>query len=156
LRNPARPSLFAVAPKDALDLRGLERVDDVFGRERRGYIHAHVKRSFGAEAESALRSVELGAGDAEVEEDQVGLAKAGFGCDGPKVAEATVDDDSSRPERGQRHLAGFDSDGIAIDPEQPAARCDPLQDLAGVARLPEGAVDRDCTRSGLKQLYYLL
>jgi hypothetical protein len=57
---------------------------------------------------------------------------------------------------GQRHLAGFDGSGIAVDPEQPAARCDPLQDLAGVARLPEGAVDRDRTRSGLKQLYYLL
>jgi hypothetical protein len=46
--------------------------------------------------------------------------------------------------------------GIAVDPEQPAARCDPLQDLAGVARLPEGAVDRDGARPGLEQLYYLL
>jgi hypothetical protein len=57
---------------------------------------------------------------------------------------------------GQRLLAGFDSIGIAVDTEQPAARCDSLQDLAGVARLPEGAVDRDGAPSGLKQLYYLL
>ena len=46
--------------------------------------------------------------------------------------------------------------GIAVDPEQPAAGCDPLQDLAGVARLPEGAVDRDRPLPGLEQLYYLL
>jgi hypothetical protein len=57
---------------------------------------------------------------------------------------------------GQRHLAGLDCSGIAVDPEQAAARCDPLQDLAGMARLPEGAVDRDRPLPGLEQLYYLL
>jgi hypothetical protein len=46
--------------------------------------------------------------------------------------------------------------GIAIDPKQPATGCDPLQDLAGMARLPHGAVDRDCPDMGLEQLYYLL
>jgi len=56
----------------------------------------------------------------------------------------------------QRLPAGLDCGGIAVDPQQPAARCDPLQDLAGVARLPEGAVDRDRPRPGLEQLYYLL
>jgi len=50
----------------------------------------------------------------------------------------------------------MDRRGIAVDPKQPAAGCDPLQDLAGVARLPEGAVDRDRALSGLEQLYYLL
>jgi hypothetical protein len=67
-----------------------------------------------------------------------------------------VDDFCGRPERGQGHLGGADGGGIAVDPEQPAARCDPLQDLAGMARLPDGAVDRDCPGSGLEQLYYLL
>jgi hypothetical protein len=57
---------------------------------------------------------------------------------------------------GQRHPAGVEGREIAVDPEQPAARCDSLQDLAGVARLPEGAVDRDRAPPGLKQLYYLL
>ena len=61
-----------------------------------------------------------------------------------------------RTELCQRLPAGLDCRGIAVDPEQPAARCDPLQDLAGVARLPERAVDRDRARSGLEQLYYLL
>jgi hypothetical protein len=67
-----------------------------------------------------------------------------------------MDDHHSRPEPGQRHLRGLDRSGIAVDPEQPAARCDPLQDQAGVARLPDCAVDRDRALSGLKQLYYLL
>jgi len=62
--------------------------------------------------------------------------------------------------RGANHLQqlppGLDRRGIAVDPKQPAAGCDPLQDLAGVARLPEGAVDRDRALSGLEQLYYLL
>jgi len=56
----------------------------------------------------------------------------------------------------QRVPTRLDRRGIAVDPEQPAAGGDPLQDLAGVARLPEGAVDRDRPRSGLEQLYYLL
>ncbi|HEY5034295.1 MAG TPA: hypothetical protein VIJ30_04165, partial [Candidatus Dormibacteraeota bacterium] len=99
---------------------------------------------------------ELGAGDTEVEEDQVGVTEAGCARDGDKVAEASVNNRHRRPKLGQRHPAGFDCGGIAVDPEQPAARCDPLQDLAGVARLPEGAVDRDRAPSGLKQLYYLL
>jgi len=67
-----------------------------------------------------------------------------------------VNDDHRNAEWGQRLLAGPHRGGIAVDPEQPAARCDPLQDLAGVARLPEGAVDRDRPDSGLEQLYYLL
>ena len=67
-----------------------------------------------------------------------------------------MDDDCRGSERCQRLLAGLDRGGIAIDPEQPAPRCDPLQNLAGVTRLPDGAVDRDCPLSGLEQLYYLL
>ena len=59
-------------------------------------------------------------------------------------------------ERSQRLPRGLHRRGIAVDPEQPATRCDPLQDLAGVARLPEGAVDRDRPLPGLEQLYYLL
>jgi hypothetical protein len=67
-----------------------------------------------------------------------------------------LDEHRRRPEPGQRRLAGLDCGGIAVDPEQPATWCDLLQDQAGVARLPDRAVDRDCTRPGLKQLYYLL
>jgi hypothetical protein len=61
-----------------------------------------------------------------------------------------------RPELGKGRPCSVDRGGIAVDPEQPAAGCDPLQDLAGMARLPEGAVDRDRPDSGLEQLYYLL
>ena len=67
-----------------------------------------------------------------------------------------MNDDGCRPELGQACPRGRDGDGIAVDPEQPATGCDPLQDLAGMARLPEGAVDRDRPPSGLEQLYYLL
>ena len=61
-----------------------------------------------------------------------------------------------RPELDQGHPCRLDGGGIAVDPEQPAAGCDPLQDLAGMARLPHGAVDRDRPDVGLEQLYYLL
>jgi len=47
-----------------------------------------------------------------------------------------VDDDHSRPTRSQRRSGGFDGGEIAVDPEQPAAWLDPVQDLAGMARLP--------------------
>jgi hypothetical protein len=67
-----------------------------------------------------------------------------------------VYDHGGGTEFGQSPTDRLDRGGIAIDPEQPAAWGDPLQDLAGMARLPEGAVDRDRPRSGLEQLYYLL
>jgi hypothetical protein len=75
---------------------------------------------------------------------------------GVHLAEATVDEDRRRPISSQRRSCGFDCRGIAVDPEQPAAWLYPFEDLAGVARLPQGAVDRDRPRSGLEQLYYLL
>ena len=58
--------------------------------------------------------------------------------------------------RSQRRSRGVGGSGIAVDPEQPAAWLDPVQDLAGMARLPQGAVDRDRPLLGLEQLYYLL
>ena len=64
-----------------------------------------------------------------------------------------MDDDDRLPIRGQRRSRSFDSGGIAVDPKQPAAWLDPVEDLAGVARLPQGAVDRDRARLGLQQLY---
>jgi len=73
-----------------------------------------------------------------------------------QLAEATVDDDRRRPIRSQRRSGGLDCGGIAVDPEQPPAWLDPVEDLAGMARLPQGAVDRDRPPVGLEQLYYLL
>jgi hypothetical protein len=55
----------------------------------------------------------------------------------------------------QSATTGLDRVGIAVDPKQPAARSDPLEDQAGMTRPPEGAVDRDCPLSGFEQLYYL-
>jgi hypothetical protein len=114
-----------------------------------GRIHAHVERPVGAEAESALGGVELGAGDPEVEQDRVRRRKPGVCGNLTEVAEATLDDGGGRPELGQRLPSGLDGFGIAVDPEQPAARSDPFEDLAGVARQPKGAVDRDRARFGL-------
>ena len=67
-----------------------------------------------------------------------------------------MDNHGGTVKRSQRLLSGLDCVRVAVDPEQPAARRDPLQDLAGVTRLPEGAVDRDRALPGLDQLYYLL
>src|SRR5690348_18078063 len=77
LCDPVRPALLAVLTEDSLDLRRVVLVDDLRGGERRLRVHAHVERSVGAEAESALRLVELRAGDAEVEEDHVRGVKTG-------------------------------------------------------------------------------
>ena len=56
---------------------------------------------------------------------------------------------------GKGATTGLDGCGIAVDPQKPAARSDPLEDQAGVTRLPQGAVDRDRPLLGLEQLYYL-
>ncbi len=79
-----------------------------------------------------------------------------LGADRAELGKATLNQNRARPELSQRHPSSSDGHRIAVDPEQPAAGCDPLQDLAGMARLPEGAVDRDRPDSGLEQLYYLL
>jgi hypothetical protein len=156
LCDPASPSLFAVLPEDPLDLYGVRIVDDSCRRECRAGIHPHVERPVGAKAEAALWVVDLGAGETEVEEDQVGRVETVCRCDRAKLGKASVNDDRRGRELRQGHPSGLDRRGIAVDPQQPAARCDPLQDLAGVARLPKGAVDRDRPPSGLEQLYYLL
>ncbi|HSS61229.1 MAG TPA: hypothetical protein VLK30_07220, partial [Candidatus Limnocylindrales bacterium] len=121
-----------------------------------GRVHPHVERPVSAEAEPTRGVVDLGAGETEVEEDRIRWDETVLRGDRLEVGKPPLNDDRRRTERGQRFLAGPDRGGIAVDPEQPAARCDPLQDVAGMARLPERAVDRDRARSGLEQLYYLL
>jgi hypothetical protein len=156
LCDPASPSLFAVLPQDPLNFGGVVVIDDLGRRELGGRVHPHVERPFGAKAKPARRVVDLSAGETEVEEDQVRLRKTVLRGNLAHLGEPAVDEYRRRPESGQGRPSGLDRRGIAVDPKQPAARRDPLQDLAGVARLPEGAVDRDRARSGLEQLYYLL
>ena len=72
-----------------------------------------------------------------------------------QVAEASLDEGGGRLISRKRLPAGLDCGGIAVDPEQTAARNDPLEDQAGMPRLPQGAVDRDRPFSGFEQLYYL-
>src|SRR5437879_5122128 len=156
LCDPARPTLLAVFAQDPLELSLVELVDHARRVERGSGVHPHVQRAFAAEAESAIRGVELDAGETEVEKDHVGRHEAGSAGHCVQVAETSVDDGRRRPGCGPPRSRGFDGGGIAVDPEQPAAWLDPFQDLAGVARLPHGAVDRDRTPLGLEQLYYLL
>ena|SRR5579859_716628 len=154
LGDSAGPPLLPVSAEDALDLGFVVLVDDLRGCYRAGRIHAHVERTVGAEAEPALRLVELCAGDPEVEQDQVRARETVRGGKLTEVAEATLDDRGGGPEGGERLASGLDRFGIAIDPEQPASRCDPVEKQAGVARPPQGAVDRDLPLPGLEQLYY--
>ena len=156
LCDPASPTLLAVLADDPLELDHVGVVDDPRRGEPGGWIHPHVERPVGAEAESAFGVVDLGAGETEVEEDQVRGVETVLLCDVAKLGKGPVDDNRRGAERCKRLPPGADRRGIAVDPKQPAARCDPLQDLAGVARLPEGAVDRDRPLPGLEQLYYLL
>src|ERR1700693_890944 len=156
LRDPASPSLFAVLPKNALDLTCVRLVDDTRRYYRGGGVHPHVQGAFCAEAESALGVVDLVAGKTEVEEDQVGCCKAVLSADRAELGKTPLNQDHRRPELSQGHPRGLHSGGLVVDPQQSATGCDPLQDLAGMARLPEGAVDRDRPHSGLEQLYYLL
>jgi hypothetical protein len=156
LSDPPGPALFAEFAEDSLELRYLVVVDDPRGGELRPGVHPHVERPVGAEAETAHRVVDLVAGDAEVEEDQVGWDESVVGGNLAKLGESTLYDDCAGTESRQRLLAGLDRVGISIDPQEPAARRDPLQDLAGMARLPERAVDSDRPRPGLEQLYYVL
>ena len=156
LCDPASPTLFAVLTQDSLDLRSRVAVDDLRRGERRAWVHPHVEGAVGTEAEPTFRVIDLTAGEAEVEQDQVGGGESVLGADRLQLGESTVGNDCRRPKSGQGFSDGLHGCGIAVDPEQPAVRNDPLKNLAGVARLPQGAVDRDRPPLGLEQLYYLL
>ena len=156
LCDPASPTLFAVLPQDPLDLRDVVIVDDLRRGQSRAWIHPHVERPVAAEAETALRVVDLGARETKVEEDQVRRRKTVLGSYRAKLGKPSMNNNRRIAKLSQRVPARLHRRGIAVDPEQPASGCDPLQDLAGVARLPEGAVDRDRALGGLEQLYYLL
>jgi len=58
-----------------------------------------------------------------------------------------------RVEPGKRLRDPCDSLGIAIDPDQPAAGLDALEQGAGVPSASQGRVDEDRPRTGLKELY---
>src|SRR6266576_655243 len=72
LCDPARPTLLAVFAQDPLELSFVELVDDARRVESGSGVHPHVQRAFAAEAESAMRGVELDAGETEVKKDHVG------------------------------------------------------------------------------------
>jgi hypothetical protein len=156
LCDPTRPTLLPVLAEDPFELGGAVLIDDACRGELGARVHAHVQRSLGAEAEAALGRVELGAGDPEIEEDQVGACKAGGGRQLEELAESALDDCGGRPVSDKGLPPGVDCRGIAIDPKQPATWSDPLEDLAGVTRQPQGAVDGDRALAGFEQLYYFL
>jgi hypothetical protein len=61
--------------------------------------------------------------------------------------------DRRRIESGQDIRNPSDRVGIAIDPDQPAAGLDALEQCAGVPSASQGRVDEDRPRTGLKELY---
>jgi hypothetical protein len=65
-----------------------------------------------------------------------------------------MDRDRGSAEGLEGEACRLDGSRIAIYPQKPAARQDPLQDLTGVPCRPEGRVDRDLARARLEQLYY--
>ncbi len=156
LSNPASPSFFAVLAKDPLNLSDVVFVDDLRRRETRARVHSHIERPLGAKAEAALGVVDLGAAETEVEKDQIRRHETVLRSNRAKLRKPCVNNHYGAAKGSQRRPAGFDCNRIAVDPKQLATGRDPLQYLAGMTRLPEGAVDRDRAHSGLKQLYYLL
>jgi hypothetical protein len=61
--------------------------------------------------------------------------------------------DRGRIESGKDIRNPGDGVGIAIDPDQPAAGLDALEQCAGVPSASQGRVDEDRPRPGLKELY---
>jgi hypothetical protein len=116
-------------------------------------VHPHVQRRLGAEAESALRRVQLVAGEPEVEEHAVHLAEPRLAGEGVDVGKVRLQEDRARVEPRQRLGNPDDGLGIAVDPEQPAAGLDALEQGAGVPSASQGRVDEDRPRTGLKELY---
>jgi len=119
-------------------------------------VEPHVERAFTLEAEASAGVFQLVAGDAEVEEDGVRRLEAGLGGDPLEVREVAVGRLEGGAELDQRRLGAGQRVRVAVQPEQPAAGPDALEQGTRVATPAQGAVDDDRPRSGLEQLYDLL
>jgi hypothetical protein len=93
------------------------------------------------------------AGEPEVEEHAVHLAEPRLAGEGVELGKVRLLQDRRRVEPGERCRGPFDGLGIAVDPDQPAAGLDALEQGAGVPSTSQGRVDEDRPRTGLKELY---
>ena len=138
--DPAGKPLFAKRA-DQLGKVGLRQGRDQIRGALSGAAHPHVERAVEAEREAALRRVELGRGDAEIEGnsgDRVGVHR---GQELRHVAEPSFEDTKAFAVTLGQVAAPPHRLGIAVDAEDPAMRR--IEQRLAVAAAAEGAVDID-------------
>ena len=112
-------------------------------------IHAHIQRRVVVIGKAPLPHVQLVAGDAQVNKDAVETTvcsrafqqRRGVVEVAPQATKARL-----RPDGGQALARGFDGVGVPVDADQQPAGAQPLQNLAGMARAAQRAIQIDAGR----------
>ncbi len=116
-------------------------VEDVGRGRPAGRVHPHVERRVLAVGEAAVGDVELHGGDAEVEEDAVGVGEAEVG---EHVGDRVVGRvHGGEPVAVRREALPRQAErlGVAVDPDDPG-QLEPAEHGLGVAAEAEGRVDQ--------------
>jgi hypothetical protein len=116
--DAAGPGFFTKPPKNGDQASLVELVDEFSGIEFLAGIHSHVDGSIDPETESALRVVELGRTDSEVEEDAV--KRCPFRCELSHVGEGTPYRLEPVTEALEPRTCGFQCRRVAIDADDDA------------------------------------
>ena len=134
--------LLAVLAQDAGQLLRRRGVEEVGGGLTGRRVHPHVERGVLGVGEAAVADVELHRGDAEVEEDGVGVVEAERAEHLGQLVVDRVDGGEAVTVRGEPLAGHLERGGVAVDADHPRLR-QPLEDGLAVAAEPEGAVDVD-------------
>ena len=113
-------------------------------------VHPHVERAGFLVGEPAVGVVELHRRDAEVGEDHVRAGEpssAASTCGRPaKLLRCATNESGVESGRSQTRFRARQLERIDVEPDQPSARLNALEDRARVAAEAERAVDRDVAR----------
>src|SRR5450432_426738 len=140
--DAARAALVAVLVDDVRELVVGQAIDELERGLAALAVHAHVDRSFAAEAHAALRVVELGGADAEIGDEPVDATDAEEIELLTNGGERRLDEGDAVGDGGEALTRRFDGDGIAIEGDDARPWFD-LEEGDGVAPAAERDVDVD-------------
>ncbi|SVC59006.1 uncharacterized protein METZ01_LOCUS311860, partial [marine metagenome] len=140
--DPAGVPLVTVGPEHRCEVGFCVAVDDVGCGHGLTAVHPHVERTGLPVAEPPIRTVDLGRGDTEVEQEAgKGLAVEAIVEEANEVTEGCVYELDPVTEGGQAAAGRFEGGGVAVDAEQSAVGSG-LQEGDGMATASQCGVEQ--------------
>ena len=137
--NAGGVTLLAVIVEDTLQLVLTPVVDDLVGGQGVFIVHTHVQRGVGHIGEAAAAVVQLGGGNAQIQQDAVDAVDVQVTQDLCDLAEVGMDQGDPVSIGGQPLPCRLQRNRVPVDADE-AAGGQTLCDLAGMACTAQGAV----------------